>query len=199
MIRRYQDISHFRAPYKDAWLSGFGADSPTMRTYDVAQGANGAMYFAPTDHGRQEAVDVLSTVYLTGPLPTKAALSSGEPFAAEMVSSANAIAGKFPFNTKEIHPFREWRDAALAAGFAVLVPVKFDAMQDIVPPEQRGGRQFVYAVRPDKVPFYAGPQTGLAVIYDAKKPGMSIAAIAGWSAVGLLAVTAIAMAAKKRR
>lgn len=208
---RYQDISHFRAPYKDSFLSGLGAfgavesvptrivkvDGQDVVGIDVAKqnaispSAPPAVYGMAIDWG-----------YKIAPTERDA---SGQVVvdSAMLITTEAAVAEKSKGNTG-IDTVVNTVLQAVPQGFYVVAPIEVDTTKI--------GKHLLIARR-SALPRVAGPSTGSVVIagppdadFGFSQPGpvgpnkkASIATIAGYTAVGLLIVSALAMASKKRR
>lgn len=207
---RYQDISHFRAPYKDSFLSGLGAfgeveSLPTRIVKVDGQDVVGI------DFAKQKAAKPTSppAVFLMGlDWGLKFAPTERDPSGQVLVDTAllitpeAATAEKAKGNTG-IDTVVNTVAQAIPQGFYIVVPTDVDTTKI---------GKYLLIARRSALPRVASPSTGSVVIAGPPDPDfgfgkpetgetkkMSIAAIAGYSAVALLVVSALAMAAKKRR
>lgn len=203
----YQDISHFRAPYKDSFLSGFGAfgevDGVATRIVKVdgqdvvgidlkaqaakrpagpaviGMGLDWGQKIAPPEKDASGKIIVDSALLL----PVEAAVNEKNKGNPNIDSVVGAIARFVPM------------------GYYVVVPTEVDTTKI--------GKHLLIATRA-ALPRVANPTLGSVVIvgppdadfgFTAAGGGkkLSVAVIAGYSAVALLVVSALAMAGKKRR
>lgn len=204
MIHRYQDISHFRAPYKDSFLSGFGAvESLPTRIVKV-----GGADVVGLDVARAKALYVSAPPAIMGMAidwglkiapAEKDAAGKMTIDSAMVVTPADAMAEKAKGNPNI--------DTVLGA-IARFVPQKYYI---VVPDEidsSRTGKHLIVTTR-SNLALVAKPGLGSVVFTGPEdkdfgfgasaKPGMSIASMAGYGAVGLLLITALTMASRKSR
>jgi hypothetical protein len=205
VIRRYEDIAHFRAPYKDSVLQGFGAD---MRSFTVEDGPDGTQRITrqKVAGNIDEALDALKGMFLPGDPPAPGQTINtlkNDVYTAKLIATADALAGKLPDGVVKVTPFFDFIDGVRKAGLAVLIPKNLDPTLTL---EQAGAYpQMIQFVKPAMVPVIAAKGKDYAILFDAipipadeapSKPSM--AKIVGWSAVGVLALAAVVAFSKRK-
>lgn len=208
---RYQDVSHLRAPYKDSYLSGFGADAVaapqglvmyipetvSIGGASVQRIARPAGWKAEGDRSSQlfQYINAISPMTVDAdmnrrPQPDKLSADGKSVISTggNLVSPPDAV----KFNTTGLKA-SEYIGWALRSGLYIVGPLSLN-------PLLTGG--VLYAVAKSELAAAAAPGSQGALVLgpeDVAKGGMNLAKLAGYGAVGLLVIAAISMMAGKSK
>lgn len=200
LSHQYKDISHFRAPYKDSYLSGLGAfgeiDTIPERIVKLPKGDVLAVDLAKANAARPN-----------GPAVIGMAVDWGQKIAAPDADTDSALLLPVEAAVNERNKGNPNIDSVVGAlarfvkqGYYIVVPQTVDSTKI--------GKYLIVAKR-DALPRVASPSQGSIVIagpadaaFGFTSPGgskMSVAAMAGYASVGLLVAVALSLGLRKRR
>lgn len=190
MIRRYQDISHLRAPYKDSYLSGLGE----LLTFPTVMGADQIPRLGK-DQRDQYALGMIGMmVDMTNARP----LQAEDVLELPLYAAADVVAmgQKDPASIEKMIPFAAFNldeiPKIVGQGATVFGPVSFDTA--------KSGQKLVLVRGANFIKTMAQGGDSLIIAEPVpEKKTMSMAAMAGWGAVALLVMVGISSMSKGKR